>query len=153
MLFLEKYIHCVDDEKLSKTTQSNVVLNEQGRRYCLKNTTRNWQITKVKIEKCVISSVGEKGCEAILIAEKENDNTRGYYVELKGVSVGDAFKQIENSLERTVADLQNVVLFGRVIPSAYKRNKFLESHQQRLILRFKNLGGNFIVRENHEDEI
>ncbi len=153
MLFLEKYIRCIDDEKLNKTTQSNVVLIEKGRRYCLRNTTKSWQVTKVKIEKCVINSVGEKGCEAILIAEKENTNTKGYYVELKGISVGDAFKQIENSLNKTVADLQNVILFGRVIPSAYKRNRFLESHQQRLVLRFKSLRGNFIVKENYEDEI
>lgn len=153
MLFLEKYLACIDDAQLNKTTQSNVVLIEKGRRYCLINGTNSWLVTKVKIENCVINNVGEKGCEAILIAEKENINTRGYYVELKGISVGDAFKQIENSLNKTVADLQNVALFGRVIPSSYKRNKFLESHQQRLILRFKGLGGNFIVRENYEDEI
>jgi hypothetical protein len=152
MLFLEKYPLCIDGQ-LNKTTQTNVVLNEMGRRYCLKNSTRTWQITKVKIEQCVINSVGEKGCEAILIAEKENFNSKGYYIELKGISVGDAFKQIENSLNKTLADLQNVILFGRVIPSAYKRNKFLESDQKRLVLRFKRLGGDFIVRENYEDEI
>ena len=88
-----------------------------------------------------------------MITEKENVNTRGYYVELKGIAVGDAFKQIENSLNKTIADLPNVILFGRVIPSEYKRNKFLESHQQRLVLRFKNLGGDFIVKENYQDEI
>ena len=153
MLFIEKYFHCIDDEQLNRTTQSNVVLTEKGRRYCLKNSTRTWEVTKVKIEKCVINSVGEKGCEAILIAEKANANARGYYVELKGISVGDAFKQIENSLNRTVEDLPNVFLFGRVIPSAYKKTDFLKSPQQRLVLRFKSLGGNFIVRENYEDEI
>ncbi|MEO6252942.1 MAG: hypothetical protein ABIO79_06540 [Ferruginibacter sp.] len=153
MLFLEKHTNCIDDEQLNKTTQSNVVLNEKGRRYCLKNTTRTWQVTKVKIEKCVINIAGEKACEAILIAEKENINTRGYYVELKGISVGDAFKQIENSLNRTAVDLPNVILFGRVIPSAYKKPDFLKSQQQRLVLRFKGLGGDFIVRENYEDEI
>ena len=152
MLFLEKYPQCVDGQ-LNKTTQSNVVLIEKRRRYCLRNATNSWQVTKVKIEKCVINSVGEKGCEAILITEKENVNTRGYYVELKGIAVGDAFKQIENSLNKTIADLPNVILFGRVIPSEYKRNKFLESHQQRLVLRFKNLGGDFIVKENYQDEI
>ena len=152
MDILNKYPHCID-EQLNKTTQTNVVLKEKGRRYCLRNNTNSWQVTKIQIENCVIKSIGEKGCEAILIVEKENFKSRGYFIELKGISVGHAFKQIENSLNKTVADLKNVALFGRVIPSEYKRNKFLESKEQRLILRFKNLGGNFIVRENCEDEI
>ncbi len=151
MDFLDKYPQCVD-KQISKTVQGKVVLQEKGRRYCLVNKTKSWQVTKVQIENCVINTVGEKGCEAILIAEKENEN-RGYYVELKGISVGDALKQIENSLNKTVADLKHVILFGRIVPSAYKRNKFLETHEQRLILRFKRLGGDFKVRENCEDEI
>jgi hypothetical protein len=149
MEFLEKHPECID-QQINKTTQTNVVLKEKGRRYCLLNKTK-WQVTKVQIENCVI--IGEKGCEAILIAEKESTKSLGYFVELKGISVGDALKQIENSLNRTAADLKNVVLFGRIIPSSYKRNKFLETHQQRLFLRFKELGGNFIIRENCEDEI
>lgn len=151
MEFLDKYPACIDGQ-INKTTQTNVVLKEKGRRYCLVNKT-NWVVTKVQIENCVINTIGEKGCEAILIAEKKSDKSQGYFVELKGISVGDALKQIENSLNKTIADLQNVALFGRIIPSAYKRNKFLETHQQRLILTFKQLGGNFIIRENHEDEI
>jgi hypothetical protein len=151
MAFLDKYAQCID-EQINKTIQSKVVLQEKGRRYCLTNSDNSWQITKVKVENCVINTVGEKGCEAILIAEKKNES-RGYFIELKGISVGDAFKQIENSLNKTIADLKQMNLFGRVIPSAYKRNKFLASHEQRLILRFKRLGGNFIVRENYEDEI
>ncbi len=151
MVFLDKYPQCIDVQ-LNKTTQTKVVLQEKGRRYCLTNTTNSWQVTKVQIENCVINSFGEKGCEAILIAEKENEN-RGYYVELKGISVGNAFKQIENSLNKTLADLNGVILYGRVIPSAYKRNKFLESHEQRLILKFKRLGGNFKVRENYNEQI
>ena len=152
MIFLEKYHQCIDAQ-IHKTTQSYVVVKEMGRRYSLVNNNNSWQVTKVKIEKCVVNSEGEKGCEAILIAEKNNVQSRGYFIELKGCSVGDAFKQIENSLSRTVADLVNVTLFGRVIPSEYKRTKFLESHQQRLVLKFKKLGGNFIVKENHADEI
>jgi len=152
MLLLQKYPHCID-EHLNKTTQTNVVLKEKGRRYCLVNETNSWEITKVKIENCIIKDVGEKGCEAILIAEKEKCKSRGYFIELKGISVGDALKQIENSLNKTVADLKNAELFGRIIPSEYKRNKFLESKEQRLILRFKSLGGNFIIRENCEDVI
>lgn len=151
MEFLDKHPGCID-QQINKTTQTNVVLKEKGRRYCLVNKT-NWLVTKVQIENCVINTVGEKGCEAILIAEKENAKSQAYFVELKGISVGEALKQIENSLNRTVADLKDVLLFGRVVPSAYKRNKFLETHQQRLILKFKKLGGNFIVRENCEDEI
>jgi hypothetical protein len=152
MNFLNKYPQCID-EQINKTTQTNVVLKEKNRRYCLTNNTNTWEVTKVNIENCVTIGFGEKGCEAILITEKENFQTRGYYVELKGVSVGDAFNQIENSLSRTIADLKNIMLFGRVVPSEYKRNKFLETHQQRLILKFKRLGGNFIVKENCEDEI
>lgn len=151
MAFLDKYAQCIDGQ-INNTTQSKVVLKEQGRRYSLSNANNDWKVTKVKIENCVINTIGEKGCEAVLIAENENER-KGYFVELKGISVGDAFKQIENSLNKTVVDLKNIMLFGRVIPSAYKRNKFLESHQQRLILRFKQLGGNFIVKENHEDVI
>ena len=151
MEFLNKYFQCVD-EQINKTTQSKVVLQEKGRRYCLINKINNWQVTKVKVENCIVKSVGEKGCEVILIAQKEYES-RAYYVELKGISVGNAFKQIENSLNKTEKDLQNVILFGRVIPSAYKRNKFLETHEQRLIWRFEKSGGNFIVRENFEDEI
>jgi hypothetical protein len=153
MLFLEKYLHCIDDEQLNKTTQSRVVLSEKGRRYCLKNSSKSWQVTKVKSENCVINIPGEKGCEAIFIAEKAENKSRGYYIELKGISVGDAFKQIENSLNKTLAGLPAVSLFGRIIPPEYKRNKFLESREQKLILKFKSLGGNFIVRENWEDEI
>ena len=152
MIFLEKYHLCIDNQ-IHKTTQSNVVIKEMGRRYSLVNSTNSWAVSKVKIEKCVINSEGEKGCEAILIAEKDKVQSRGYFVELKGCSVGDGFKQIENSLNKTVADLVNVILFGRVIPSEYKRTKFLESHQQRLVLTFKKLGGNFIVKESHTDEI
>jgi hypothetical protein len=151
MEFLDKYPECIDGQ-INKTTQTNVVLKEKGRRYCLVNKT-NWLVTKVQIENCVINTIGEKGCEAILIAEKENAKSQGYFVELKGISVGDAIKQIENSLNKTIADLQNVVLFGRVIPSSYKRNKFLETREQKLILRFKGLGGTFIIRENYQDEI
>ncbi|MEP7143326.1 MAG: hypothetical protein ABI707_10670 [Ferruginibacter sp.] len=152
MIFLDKYPQCID-KQLNKTTQTNVVLKEKGRRYCLINNANTWEVTKVQIENCVIKSIGEKGCEAILIAEKESVKNRGYFIELKGVSVGHSFKQIENSLNKTVADLKNVILFGRVIPSEYKRNKFLESTELKLILKFKSLGGNFIVRENCEDEI
>lgn len=146
MILVEKYLACVDGQ-INKTTQSRVVLQERGRRYCLTNSNNSWQITKVRVEHCIMTEIGEKGCEAILIAEAEKEN-RAYYVELKGVSVNDAFKQIENSLAKTVADLNGAILFGRIIPSAYKRNKFLETQEKRLILRFKSLGGNFIVREN-----
>jgi hypothetical protein len=95
MEFLDKHPGCID-QQINKTTQTNVVLKEKGRRYCLVNKT-NWLVTKVQIENCVINTIGEKGCEAILIAEKENTKSLGYFVELKGVSVGDALKQIENS--------------------------------------------------------
>jgi hypothetical protein len=152
MNFIDKYIHCVD-EKIKVTNQSAVVLKQEGRRYCLVNKTNTWNVTKVTIEKCVINEIGQKGCEAILIAEKEEENKLGYFVELKGCSVGDAMKQIENSLSRTLSDLKGFILFGRIVPSAYKRNKFLDSHQQRLILKFNKLGGNFIIKENLEDSI
>ena len=152
MDFIEKYIHCVD-EKIKNTNQSEVVLKQEGRRYCLKNTTNDWRITKVVIEKCVINEIGQKGCEAVLIATKANEKSKAYFIELKGCSVGDAMKQIENSLERTKVDLNSFTLFGRIVPTEYKRNKFLESHQQRLILKFNKLGGNFIIEENLEDSI
>lgn len=152
MSFADKYAGCINDVHLNKTTQTNVVLLEKGRRYCLVNDDRSWQVTKFKVEGCITNAVGEKGCEAILIAEKE-EKVKGFYIELKGCSVGDAFKQIENSLNKTVKDLKGAVLFGRVVPSEYKRTKFLESHEQRLIWRFKDLGGNFIVREKLEDEL
>jgi|GEM_PF-4752936 len=152
MELLDKYSGCIDPV-LNKTTQSNVVLKEKGRRYSLLNSTNTWQVTKITVEGCITKDRGEKGCEAILIAQREGVKTKGYYVELKGCSVGDAFKQIENSLNKTVGLITDVDLFGRVVPSEYKRNKFLESHQQRLILRFKMLGGDFIVRENCEDKI
>lgn len=152
MDFIEKYIHCVD-EKIKATNQSEVVIKQEGRRYCLNNKTRSWSITKVTIEKCVINEIGQKGCEAILIASKEIKKSNCYFVELKGCSVGDAMKQIENSLYRTMNDLRDVILFGRIIPTEYKRNKFLDSHQQRLILKFNKLGGNFIIKENLEDSI
>lgn len=152
MDFLNKYPHCID-EQINRTIQTNVVLKESGRRYCLINSTNSWKVTKVQIEDCVIKGIGEKGCEAVLITEKVKVTSRGYFIELKGISVGHAFKQIENSLFKTKQDLIGVDLFGRVIPSEYKRTKFLESTEQRLILRFKSLGGNFIVRENCEDRI
>ena len=152
MDFVDKYIHCVD-EKIRNTNQSEVVVKQEGRRYSLRNKTNTWNITKVTIEKCVINQIGQKGCEAILIAEKENENNLGYFVELKGCSVGDAMKQIENSLSRTIDDLKGFILFGRIVPTEYKRNKFLDSHQQRLILKFNKLGGSFIIKEFLEDNI
>lgn len=152
MDFIDKYIHCVD-EKIRNTNQSEVVVKQEGRRYSLRNKTNTWNITKVTIEKCVINQIGQKGCEAILIAEKENENNLGYFVELKGCSVGDAMKQIENSLSRTIDDLKGFILFGRIVPTEYKRNKFLDSHQQRLILKFNKLGGSFIIKEFLEDNI
>jgi hypothetical protein len=152
MVFIDKYIHCVDD-KLKATNQSEVVLKQEGRRYCLANKTNTWNITKVTIEKCIINEIGQKGCEAILLAQKQKESNLGYFVELKGCSVGDAMKQIENSLNRTIADLKGFILYGRIVPSEYKRNKFLDNHQQRLILKFSKLGGNFIIKENLEDSI
>ncbi len=152
MDFIEKYIHCVD-EKIKASNQSEVVIKQEGRRYCLNNKMNNWNITKVIIEKCVINEIGQKGCEAIFIASKENEKVKGFFIELKGCSVGDAMKQIENSLNKTIADLKNIILFGRIVPTQYKRNKFLDSHQQRLILKFTKLGGNFIIKENLEDSI
>ena len=152
MELFDKYSACID-AVINKTTQSSVVLKQVGRRYSLLNPTNTWQVTKVTVENCITKNKGEKGCEAILAAQKKGENTKGYYVELKGCSVGDAFKQIENSLNKTVGLLKDVILFGRVVPSEYKRNKFLESQEQRLILRFKKLGGNFMVRENCEDTI
>ena len=152
MDFIDKYIHCVD-EKIRNTNQSEIVVKQEGRRYSLRNKTNTWNITKVTIEKCVINQIGQKGCEAILIAEKENENNLGYFVELKGCSVGDAMKQIENSLSRTIDDLKGFILFGRIVPTEYKRNKFLDSHQQRLILKFNKLGGSFIIKEFLEDNI
>jgi hypothetical protein len=145
MGFIDKYIHCVD-EKIKATNQSEVVLKQEGRRYCLANKTNTWNITKVTIEKCVINEIGQKGCEAILVAKKEKESNLGYFV-------GDAMKQIENSLSRTLADLNGFILYGRIVPSEYKRNKFLDSHQQRLILKFSKQGGNFIIKENLEDSI
>ncbi len=152
MELFDKYTACVD-KLINKSTQSNVVLKQMGRRYSLVNVTNTWSLTKVIVENCITKGKGEKGCEAILIAEKHEEKTKGFYVELKGCSVGDAFKQIENSLNKTVGMLKGAVLSGRVIPSEYKRNRFLGAHEQRLILRFKKLGGNFIVRENYEDTI
>jgi hypothetical protein len=149
---IDKYIHCVD-EKIKATNQSEIVIKQEGRRYCLNNKTNTWNITKVTIEKCVINEIGQKGCEAVLIASKENEKIKGYFIELKGCSVGDAMKQIENSLKRTIDDLKGYILFGRIVPTEYKRNKFLDSHLQRLILQFNKLGGNFIIKENLEDSI
>ncbi len=151
-MFIEKHTACVDD-KIRATKQSEVVLKQEGRRYCLTNKSNTWKITKITIENCVIEEIGQKGCEAILIAKKENQRSLGYFVELKGCSVGDAMKQIENSLDKTRSDLKEFILFGRIVPTEYKRNKFLDSHQQRLILKFNNLGGNFIIKENLEDSI
>jgi len=152
MYFIDKYIYCVDD-KIRNSNQSEVVVKQEGRRYCLRNETKAWNITKVTIEKCVINEIGQKGCEAVLIAAKENEKTKGYFIELKGCSVGDAMKQIENSLIRTINDLNNIILFGRIVPSKYKRNKFLDSRQQKLILKFNEYGGNFIIKEFLEDSI
>ena len=152
MIFLEKYKFCID-EKLNATNQSEVVLKQEGRRYCLKNKSNTWNITKVTIEKCVINEIGQKGCEAVLIATKENEKSKGYFVELKGCSVGDALKQIENSLNRTVNDLNNITLYGRIVPTEYKRNKFLNSHHQKLILIFKKHGGDFIIKEILEESV
>lgn len=83
MHFFNKYAGCID-KNLNRTSQTNVVLKESGRRYCLVNSTNSWQITKVKIEDCVIKGIGEKACEAILIAEKEDSRSCGYFIELKG---------------------------------------------------------------------
>lgn len=152
MNLINKYEACLD-AILVKTKQTKVVLSENKRRYSLWNPNNDWEISKVKVENCITSGSGEKGCEAILIAEKKHHDPLGFYVELKGCSVGDALKQIDNSLNKTVGDLKGVKLFGRIIPTEYKRNKFLESFQQRLILRFKQFGGDFIIKENHEDRI
>lgn len=152
MLILEKYPLCID-KQINKTTRTNIVLKENRRRYCLVNSRNDWVVTKVHVENCIIKDIGEKGCEAILLAEQKHYKSKGYYIELKGVSVRHALKQIENSLNKTVADLQDVILFGRIIPSEYKRTRFLETQEQKLTLRFKKLGGNFIIRENFEEEI
>ncbi len=152
MTLVEKYKECINP-LLNKTTQTNVVLKESNRRYCLINTDNSWQVTSVKVENCISKDIGEKGCEAILIAERQIEITKGYFIELKGCLVGDAMKQIENSLVRTIDYLNVYILFGRIIPSEYKRTKFLESFEQRLILKFKKLGGNFIIRENFEEQL
>lgn len=152
MELFNKYQGCID-AVIKKTNQSSVVLKQMGRRYSLLNPNNSWAITKVIIETCISKDVGEKGCEAILVAEKNDERTKAFYIELKGCSVGDAFKQIESSLNKTAHLVKDVALYGRVVPTEYKRNKFLESHQQRLILRFKKLGGDFIVKENCQDEL
>lgn len=151
MILLIKYNKCID-EKINKTKQRSIVLKQRNRRYELINEGA-WMVTKLIVEGCITSEVGEKGCEAILLAEKAKETDKCFFIELKGVSVGDALKQIKSSLNKTKNDLKGVQLYARIIPSAYKRTKFLESFQKSLHFQFKASGGDLIIRENYFDTI
>ena len=56
-------------------------------------------------------------------------------------------------MNKTKNDLKDVQLYARIIPSAYKRTKFLESLEKSLYNQFKALGGDLIIRENYSDTI
>jgi hypothetical protein len=153
--FLSRYSQCIaHEEGLYKTTRKTVVLEERGRRYCLENRS-GLVITKVKVEGCVTSGHNQKGCEAILVVETVENNdwqpTKAFFVELKGCAVRDALKQLDNTYETTKSYLMGIALFGRIVPSQYKRTKFLDTYEQKLRMKFKNTGGNLIIKEQNLD--
>jgi hypothetical protein len=154
--FLETYSKCLDDKKINRTQQANIVLEERRRKYILINKSSLF-ITKIIVEGCVTAGHGEKGCEAILYVEEKNSEdysgVKAFFIELKGCSVGDALKQIDNSFETTKSYLKNIISFGRIVPSEYKRTKFLMTFEQRLFLKFKATGGDLIIREKLTDTI
>ena len=139
MSFFEKYKACID-EKISSTKRSIVVIKENNRRYELVNKG-SWVITKFFVEGCITKKEGEKGCEAVLIAMKDKNKSKGFFVELKGMSVRAALKQVKSAFEKTKNDLKDHQLYGRIVPSEYKRTKFLDAEQGALIKLFKSYGG------------
>lgn len=129
-----------------------MVVKEKQRRYELVNNGA-WEITKFTVEGCVTTELGEKGCEALLLATKNGQKSKGYFIELKGMSVRDALKQMKSSLNKTKSDLSGVQLFGRIVPSEYKRTKFLTNTEEALDELFRTHGGNLIIKENNSDTI
>lgn len=151
MSLWNKYSNCIDEE-IKETKQPRIVLKERRSRYELVNESA-CEVTKFIVEGCITNETGEKGCEAILFAKQLKVRSKAFYIELKGISVGDALKQIQSSLNKTKRDLKDVQLYGRIIPSAYKRTKFLESLEKSLSNQFRLLGGDLIIRENYSDTI
>lgn len=154
----DTYYNCIDNESLKRTQIPNIVLKENNRRYSLNNESKYF-ITKFKVEDCI--TAGEKGCEAILYVEsvtKANNEVeyvgeKAFFIELKGCSVGHALKQLDNSFEKTKIALTGIKSFGRIVPSEYKRTKLLFAAEQKLILKFKQTGGNLIIKESLTDKV
>jgi hypothetical protein len=150
------YNGCIDDERKHRTQKPLIPLEQNKRKYTLRNMSRLY-VTKFKVEGCITEGVRQKGCEAILYAEKKVSKQyvgiKAFFVELKGGAVDDALKQIDNAFEKVKNLLPDVVLYGRIVPSKYRKAALLTSKQQDLHLKFLKTGGNLIIKEKLSDSI
>ena len=93
---------------------------EEGKRFVLKSDKKfNCQV--VDIDKCVFEGVDIRRCDFLfLVSKNENQqlgfsSSKAYYIELKGISIKDACKQLYHSIDRTKAEILNHEIVAKVI--------------------------------------
>lgn len=82
---------CVD-----KVKDSNVKVEEKGRKFILVNTNRK-EVLRIRIDNCVIKDNNSNKCDFLII---DPDKNNSYFIELKGQNVKHALKQLEDTIQK-----------------------------------------------------
>ena len=110
---LEGFVSLCADER-----QSTIVSRDKGsqRSHVANNVNRNL-VAHYRIDGDVIHSNKEQKCDFLLLNE---DKATAYLIELKGKSIGEAIKQLENTEKLLANELEPYHLQFRIICSKAK---------------------------------
>lgn len=123
--FEENYPDCTDC-----TSGKQITVQENKRKHILKNPSCK-PVCKVRVDDCVISSVGQRKCDYLLIACQSD---AWYFVELKGKDLLGAVEQLTQTLEHFQAQIPGKV-FARTVLTKVNVPKTIETDARIIKLR------------------
>ena len=137
------------DHKCSKCNNNKIfVVSENKCKYQLINEYEKL-ICQINIDGCC--EIAGKKCDYLFLNCEDLD---AYFVELKGVSIIDAIKQILNSIAYLLPHLKNFKINARIILTRYSYPN-LENNPDviTLLKKLKQLNGNLIKKTINLSEI
>lgn len=129
-------------------TSAKIYREEQGKEICFEHSEYTVVCDIVGVDSCVFRNVhGQQSCDYLFLFDKKkqeygflkNKQSLAFYVELKGNELVTACKQLLNSIEKTMDQINNfeinaLVVSSRAFVPKYDNNEFYRD-LRRLIKR------------------
>jgi hypothetical protein len=116
-------------------TRKIVVVEEKNRKYVGENSNGK-SFTKYRVDGCLI--IEGKKCDYMLI---NNDESKAYFIELKGRDLIRAVEQIECTIDEMLINLKNFEIYARIVLTKVTVPDIKDSKYIRLERKIKKLKG------------